>query len=276
MKSVIAALFLLITLIMASTVKAETVVVPPDIAEIKKSGQLVVSMTSFDNLPFYGGPADNVIGLDADIARKVAQLLGVKVVFRRDAATFQDTVEQVRRGEANAAISKLSITPPRLATVRFSDPYVRLHQALLVNRLWLSQNEQGRQTPDVIRNLTGSIGFIKDTAYETFAKISFPNAVYSPRNTWNNVLEDVISGKVAVAYRDEFEIKKIALERPESSINTKAITLTDSTDYIAAVVDFRSTQLLEVINFVIRNDFNNINVKKLVDMYQAQQKGAKK
>ena len=275
MKSIIAALLLLFTLVLSTAVKAENVVVPPDIAEIKRTGQLVVSMTSFDNLPFYGGPADNVIGLDADIARKIAQILGVKVVFRRDAATFQDVVEQVRRGESNLAISKLSITPPRLATVRFSEPYVKLHQSLLINRLWLSQNEQGRSTPDVVRNLTGTIGFIKNTAYETFAKINFPNAVYSPRDTWDTVLEDVISGKIAVAYRDEFEIKKISLERPESSINTKAITLTDSTDYIAAVVDFRSVQLLEVVNFVIKDSFSNIDVKKLIAMYQAQQKGAK-
>jgi len=274
MNKLIAALLMTAVLSFSTTAKAQAI--PPDIAEIKKTGQLVVGMTSFDNLPFYGGPPDDPIGLDADIARKVAQILGVKVVFRRDAATFQDVVEQVRRGESNVAISKLSITPPRLVTVRFSDPYVKLHQALLVNRLWLSQNDHGRTIPDVVRNLDGSIAFIRNTAYETFAKINFPHANHMPRETWSEVLEDVIQGRAAVAYRDEFEIKKIAIERPESSINTKSITLTDSTDYIAAVVDFRNTQLLEVINFVIRNDFNNINVKKLIDMYQAQQKGAKK
>ena len=251
-------------------------VTPPEIAEIKKTGQLVVSMTSFDNLPFYGQSKDQeVIGLDADIARNVAQLLNVKVVFRRDATTFQDVVEQVRRGESNLAISKLSITPPRLAVVRFSDPYVKLHQALLVNRLWLSQNENGRSTPEVIRDLNGNIAFIKNTAYETFAKSNFPKAIYEPRDTWDQVLESVIKGKVAVAYRDEFEIKRISIERPESNLTTKAVTLIDSTDYIAAVVDFRSTQLLEIVNFVIKNNFNNIDVKKLINMYQKMKKANK-
>jgi ABC-type amino acid transport substrate-binding protein len=268
------AAFFVVSLVFIQSAYAQ--VTPPEIAEIKKSGQLVVSMTSFDNLPFYGQSKDQeVIGLDAEIAKKVAQLLGVKVVFRRDAPTFQDVVEQVRRGESNLAISKLSITPPRLAVVRFSDPYVRLHQALLVNRLWLSKNENGRPTPEVIRNLNGRIAFIKNTAYETFAKSNFPSAIYEPRDNWSQVLEDVISGRVAVAYRDEFEIKRISIERPDSNLTTKAITLVDSTDYIAAVVDFRSTQLLEIVNFVIRNDFNNIDVKKLINMYQTIQKASK-
>jgi len=273
MRRIMASLLVLAAAIFGTQASAQSI--PPDIAEIKKSGQLVVAMTSFDNLPFYGGPPHNLVGLDVEIGKKVAAILGVKAVFRRDAPTFQDVVEQVRRGEAHVAISKLSITPPRLATVKFSDPYVKLHQGLLINRLWLSKNEAGRDIADVVRNLDGSIAFIRNTAYETFAKINFPHAQYEPRDNWDQVVLDVNTGRVAVAYRDEFEIKKITLEHPESSITTKAVTLTDSTDYIAAVVDWRSDQLLQVVNFVIRNDFAHINVKKLIDM-QRQMSGGKK
>lgn len=273
MRRIMASLLVLAAALFSTYAGAQSL--PPDIAEIKKSGQLVVAMTSFDNLPFYGGTADNLQGLDVEIGRRIAAILAVKPVFRRDAATFQDVVEQVRRGEANVAISKLSITPPRLATVKFSDPYVKLHQGLLVNRLWLSKNDHGRDVADVIRNLNGSIGYIRNTAYETFAKLNFPHAQYEPRDAWDQVVLDVNSGKIAVAYRDEFEIKKITLEHPESSITTKSVTLTDSTDYIAAVVDWRSDQLLQVVNFVIRNDFANIDVRKLIEM-QRQMSGGNK
>ena len=270
MKNILVALGLVVALLFNHSTKAQ--IIPPEIAEIKKSGQLIVGMTSFDNLPFYAKSGDDVIGLDADIARKVAQILNVKVVFRRDAPTFQDVVEQVKRGESNIAISKLSITPPRLATVRFSDPYVKLHQGLLINRLWLSGAENGRALPKVIRNFDGGIAFIQNTAYETFAKINFPKATFMPKENWEQVLEAVIKGNAALAYRDEFEIKRISIERPESNITTKAITLIDNTDFIAAVVDFRHTQLLEIVNFVIRNDFNDIDVHKLIMMYQDMQK----
>lgn len=273
MRRLLASLLVFAAAIFSTTSDAQSL--PNDIAEIKKTGQLVIAMTSFDNLPFYGGTPDNLQGLDVAIGRKVAAILGVKPVFRRDAATFQDVVEQVRRGEANVAISKLSITPPRLATVKFSEPYVKLHQGLLINRLWLSKNDRGRDVAEVVRNLDGSIAFIRNTAYETFAKINFPNARYEPRDNWEQVVADVNSGRVAVAYRDEFEIKKITLEHPESSLTTKAITLTDSTDYIAAVVDYRSDQLLQIVNFVIRNDFAHIDVRKLIEM-QRKMSGAKK
>jgi ABC-type amino acid transport substrate-binding protein len=270
MKNILIALGFFIVLLFSNIIQAQ--VIPPEITEIKKSGQLVVSMTSFDNIPFYAKFENDVIGLDADIARKVAQILNVKLIFRRDAPTFQDVVEQVRRGEANIAISKLSITPPRLSTVRFSEPYVKLHQGLLINRLWLSGAENGRALPKVIRNFDGGIAFIQNTAYDTFARSNFPKATFMPKENWDQVLEAVIKGNAALAYRDEFEIKRISIERPESNITTKAITLTDSTDYIAAVVDFRNTQLLEIVNFVIKNDFNDINVHKLIVMYQAMQK----
>lgn len=273
MRRIMASLLVLVSTIFSTCAGAQSL--PPDIAEIKKTGKLVIAMTSFDNLPFYGGPADNPQGLDVEIGKKVAAILGVKPVFRRDAPTFQDVVEQVRRGEANVAISKLSITPPRLAMVKFSDPYVKLHQGLLINRLWLSQNDHGRAIADVVRNLDGTIGYIRNTAYETFAKINFPHAKYEPRDSWAQVVQDVNTGRIAVAYRDEFEIKKISLEHPESSITTKAVTLTDSTDYIAAVVDYQSDQLLQIVNFVIRNDFANIDVRKLIDM-QRQLSGGKK
>jgi ABC-type amino acid transport substrate-binding protein len=273
-KHFIAAIVFVAVSITGASIQAQPL--PQDIAQISKSNKLVVSMTKFDTPPFYSGSGNDIVGIDADIARAVANMLGVTVVFRRDAETFQEVVEQVRRGEADLALSKLSITPPRLQTIRFTVPYAKLHQALLVNRLWLSKNENGRSTPDVIRNLNGSIGFIKGTAYETFARINFPNADFVPKLNWNEVLDDVMTNKTAVAYRDELEIKKLAIDHPESSITTKAVILVDSTDYIAGVVDYRNTQLLAVVDFVIQDKFQNIKVQDLIDRYKAQQKGVKK
>ena len=262
-KHFIAAIVFLAVSITGYSIQAQPL--PQDIAQISRAGKLVVSMTKFDTPPFYSGSGSDIVGLDADIARAVANMLGVTVVFRRDAETFQEVVEQVRRGEADLALSKLSITPPRLQTIRFTVPYVKLHQALLVNRLWLSKNENGRPTADVIRHLNGSI-----------ARINFPNAEFVAKLNWNEVLDDVMTNKTSVAYRDELEIKKLAIEYPESSITTKAVILVDSTDYIAGVVDYRNTQLLAVVDFVIQDKFQNIKVQDLIDRYKAQQKGVKK
>jgi ABC-type amino acid transport substrate-binding protein len=249
-----------------------TVPLPADIAAIKKANVLIVAMTKKDNPPFFSGDEDNIRGLDVEIARRIGVLLGVPVQFRRDAESFAEVVEQVRDGRADIAVSKLSVTGPRLQVVRFSDPYIKLRQSLVINRLWLSQNSQGREVYQVIRDFNGKISFIKNSSYDTFARVNFPNATFVPEEKWDVIIEKVTRGEIAAAYRDEFEIKKIAFEKPDAAITTKSITISDSVDNIAIAVNPKATQLLSIVNHVIKNEYNNIDTKKLMDRYKAEKK----
>jgi len=276
MKKLLTLLFVLVTSFTSAHAVAQmagsTIPLPTDIAAIKKANVLVVAMTKKDVPPFFSGEGDNIHGLDVEIARRIGVLLGVPVQFRRDAESFAEVVEQVRSGGADIAVSKLSVTGPRLQVVRFSDPYVKLRQSLVVNRLWLSQNSQGKETYQVIRDFNGKISFIKNSSYDTFARINFPNATFLPEEKWDVIIDKVTRGDIAAAYRDEFEIKKIAFEKPEAAISTKSITISDSVDNIAIAVNPKSIQLLSIVNYVIKNEYNNIDTKKLMDRYKAEKK----
>ena len=277
MKKLLTLLFVLVTTWSAPSLGQaqmanSTVPLPADIAAIKKANVLVVAMTKKDNPPFFSGDEENIRGLDVEIARRIGVLLGVPVQFRRDAESFAEVVEQVVNGKADIAVSKLSVTGPRLQVVKFSDPYIRLRQSLVINRLWLSQNSQGREVYQVIRNFNGKISFIKNSSYDTFARVNFPNATFIPEEKWEVIIEKVTRGEIAAAYRDEFEIKKIAFEKPDAAITTKSITISDSVDNIAVAVNPRAIQLLSVVNHVIKNEFNNIDTKKLMDRYKAEKK----
>ena len=249
---------------------ASTVPLPSDIAAIKKKNVLVVSMTKKDVPPFFSGEGDDIKGLDVEISRRIGVLIGVPVEFRRDAASFAEVVEQVRDGRADIAVSKLSITGPRLLTVRFSDPYIRLKQAMIINRLWLSQNSQGKEIYQVIRDFNGKVSFIKNSSYDTFARTNFPKAVYLPEDSWDTIINNVTNGKIAAGYRDEFEIKKISFEYPSAAITTKTVTISDSVDNIAVAVNVNSAHLLSIVNYVIRSEYSNIDTKKLMDRYKAE------
>ena len=249
-----------------------TVPLSPDIAAIKKKNVLIIAMTKKDVPPFFSGDAENIRGLDVEIGRRIGVLIGVPVEFRRDAESFAEVVEQVRDGRADLAVSKLSITGPRLLTVRFSDPYIKLKQAMIINRLWLSQNSQGREVYEVLRTFNGKISFIKNSSYDTFARTNFPKAVYMPEDSWDTIINNVTNGTIAAGYRDEFEIKKISFEKPEAAITTKTVTISDSIDNIAVAVNNNSIQLLSVVNYVIRNEYSNIDTKKLMDRYKAEKK----
>jgi ABC-type amino acid transport substrate-binding protein len=272
MKKLLAALFLLVSSIAYAQLPTSTIPLPPDIAAIKKRNVLIVSMTKKDVPPFFSGDAENIRGLDVEIARRIGALVGVPVEFRRDAESFAEVVEQVRDGRADLAVSKLSITGPRLLTVKFSEPYIKLKQAMIINRLWLSQNSQGKEVYEVLRDFNGKISFIKNSSYDTFARTNFPKAVYTPEDSWDKIISNVTSGAIAAGYRDEFEIKKISFEFPNAAITTKTVTISDSIDNIAVAVNVNSNQLLGIVNYVIKNEYSNIDTKKLMDRYKAEKK----
>ena len=277
MKKLLTLLFVLVAfgatpVLSQAQLATSTIPLPSDIAAIKRANVLVVAMTKKDVAPFFSGEGDNLHGLDVEIAQRIGVLLGVPVKFRRDAESFAEVVEQVRDGRADIAVSKLSVTGPRLQVVRFSDPYVKLRQSLIVNRLWLSQNSQGREPYQVVRDFNGKIGFVKNSSYDTFARINFPNAQYVPEEKWDVIIDKVTRGDIAAAYRDEFEIKKISFEKPDAAISTKTITISDSVDFIAIAVHPRAIQLLSIVNYVVKNEFNNIDTKKLMDRYKAEKK----
>lgn len=272
MKKLFAFLLVLVCTVANAQLPNSTAQLPPDIAAIKKKNVLVVAMTKKDQPPFFSGEGEAIKGLDVDIARRIGVVLGVPVEFRRDAESFAEVVEQVRTNKADIAVSKLSVTGPRLQTVRFSAPYIRLKQALIVNRLWLSQNSNGKEVYEVIRDFHGKISFIRNSSYDTFARTNFPQANFNPEDDWNVVISKVMSGDYAAGYRDEFEIKKISFEKPEAALSTKAITISDSLDNIAVAVHWNSTHLWSIVDYVIRTEFNNVDTKKLMDRYKAEKK----
>ena len=271
-KLLISAFLIMFSAIVFAQLPTSTVPLPPDIAMIKKKNVLIIAMTKKDVPPFFSGEGDDIRGLDVEIARRIGVMIGVPVQFRRDAESFAEVVEQVRDGRADLAVSKLSITGPRLLTVRFSEPYIKLKQAMIINRLWLSQNSQGREVHDVLRTFNGKISFIKNSSYDTFARANFPKAVYTPEDSWDTIINNVTNGAIAAGYRDEFEIKKISFEKPEAAITTKTVTISDSIDNIAVAANANAPQLLSIVNYVIRNEYSNIDTKKLMDRYKAEKK----
>jgi len=272
MKKLLTLLLVLVASLASAQMPTSTVPLPTDIAAIKKKNVLIIAMTKKDVPPFFSGDGDDIRGLDVEIARRIGAVIGVPVQFRRDAESFAEVVEQIRDGRADLAVSKLSITGPRLLTVRFSEPYIKLKQAMIINRLWLSQNSQGREVYEVIRTFNGKVSFIRNSSYDTFARINFPKAVYTPEDSWDIIINNVTNGTIAAGYRDEFEIKKISFEKPEAAITTKTVTISDSIDNIAVAVNVNSPQLLSIVNYVIKNEYSNIDTKKLMDRYKAEKK----
>ena len=207
-------------------------------------------------------------GIDVDLAHEVADALGVEVEFDRTAETFNDVVAKVKNGEADIAISKISRTNSRAMVVAFSTPYVRLKHALMFNRLKLAQKSQGQDLGEYVRNFDGNLGVIEKSSFANFAKIRFPNANIMSFKTWAEVVDATISGTVDAAYRDEFEVRRIAEDRPETSISLRTVTISDARDSIAVAAPWNAPRLLAIINQVIDDRSTSMNADDVIAMYR--------
>ena len=241
----------------------------PDIQRIKNRGKLIVAIHSIDQPPFFFVNKNNELtGLDVKIAKGIAENLGVKLEFNREAKSFNDLVDIVDRGEADMAISKLSRTLSRAQIINFSTPYITFRQALLLNRLELAK--KAPTNDDIVpfvKDFTGKIGVIASSSYVNYAKKNFPRATVVEYPTWDDVVSAVFSGEILAGYRDEMEIKKIIKGRNDASLKVKSVIIKDVTDPIAIAVSRKDTQLLVWVNLYLENLNLNLDAEKLLNEY---------
>jgi polar amino acid transport system substrate-binding protein len=93
---------------------------PTSVDAVKKRGKLVVG-TSADWPPYEYVENGKVVGIDIDIARGIAERLGVSLEVRD--MKFSALIEAVKRGDVDIVIADMSITPDRERQVLFSIPY---------------------------------------------------------------------------------------------------------------------------------------------------------
>lgn len=240
---------------------------PTSIQAIVNRGKLVVAMYSQDVPPFYYVDKNHVLtGLDIVLIKGFADLLGVTVEYDRSAKFLDDVVDKVEKHEADMAICKLSLTFDRAKRVLFSTPYINLHQSLLINRLELSKQLNGRPQEQAIQNLTGKIGVVAKSSYVGYAKY-FKNMEIVPYPTWNEVLNDVLAGRITAAFRDEAEVKLIVRDRPDIALKLLSVVLKDADDPKGIAVSFDHRELKDLLNFYLTSLDLNLSADKIINDY---------
>ncbi|MBP5577211.1 MAG: amino acid ABC transporter substrate-binding protein [Treponema sp.] len=225
-----------------------------DIEAIISRGELRVAITEVDQPPFYFMDKNGKLsGYDIDLANKMAEELGVKLVITRDAPTFNDLIPLISSGKADLAISKLSRTLTRSKFVKFSTPYMTFRQGILFNRLQLAKVASEDSVNQFVRNYTGTIGVIAKSSYANYAKENFPKATATEYPSWNAAVDALTRGEVLSVYRDELEIKRVLASVPNSALLFKPIYFRDLTDPIAIAVKSSNTQLLYWVNIFLEN-----------------------
>ncbi|WP_086930191.1 substrate-binding periplasmic protein [Agarilytica rhodophyticola] len=223
--------------------------IPYDIKEIIDRGTLKVAVYSKDTEPYYYvNNNGKFTGIDIELIKGFASLLNVDVVFDRSANSLDDVIEKVSSKQVDLAICKLSITFSRASKVSFSKPYLRLYQGLLVSRLALSKQQNGRSREETIQNLEGRIGVISNSSYVGYAQQRFKGMEITGFDSWQNVVTAVTDNKIVAAYRDDSEIKKVIRDDPDAAIDLFAVVFLDAIDQKGIAIPWESYHLKFLID----------------------------
>jgi polar amino acid transport system substrate-binding protein len=103
-----------------------------EIERIQAKGEITVSLNR-GYPPFAMEKDGKIIGLDVDLAKLLADYLGVKVKFIRP-ETYDQQIPKLLAGESDIIMAAMTRTVERGLKVNFSAPYFEVSQAALVQR----------------------------------------------------------------------------------------------------------------------------------------------
>jgi polar amino acid transport system substrate-binding protein len=158
------------------------------------------------------------------------------VKLSADYSSFDGVADAVASGRADIGLSKLSQTYYRVLRVRFSQPYVTLHHALLYDRKAIADFDTASAPDEVLRNFRGKIGVIDKSAYVDFGLKNFPAAQIVPSRTWDEVVLALKERRVGAIYRDEFEIRRVLKNDATLNVPFGAAVLTDRMGFLSIAI----------------------------------------
>lgn len=112
-----------------------------------------------------------IVGIEADFARKLGGALNRKVVFVE--VPWEKQIDYLEQGKTDIIMSNMTITPPRSMRINFSTPYMQSGLSGLFRR---NSSDVSGLTGSTMINQNKRIGFLKSTTGEYFCIQRFTKA----------------------------------------------------------------------------------------------------
>ena len=238
---------------------------PPDMARIFDQGKIVVAMYFEDFPPFFmKNKQGQMYGFDVELAFDIGRKLGVDVIFKREAGTYEDVVAMVANRKADIGISAISRTRSRAIKVIFTKPYITLYHAMLINRLKTSQMKPGTEW---LNSMNVALGVVTGTSYVEFAQHDYPNAQIVQYSKWEQAAQDALKGKIHAAFYDDISVLEWVNEHPEEALYVKAEILKNKEAPLSIAVHWEDRHLLSWLNLYIQSITLEGTLDKLIEFY---------
>lgn len=208
--------------------------------KIQKDGKIVIGMMG--TYPPYNfiNESKEADGFDADIAREVAERLGVEAEIVT--GEFSGLIEGLQRNKFDALISQVTITEDRKTAMDFSAPYIKNAVQVVVK----SDNSEVQSTKDFAGKKIGVGLGTNDEKY--LRDVVLPEVGKFEIVTYNDVitsLMDLKTGRIDATINNIFALKPLA---EQNHLDVKAVGEPIKEDVAGIAIRKQQPELLGAIN----------------------------
>lgn len=218
-----------------------------EIEHIQAKGELVVSLNR-GSPPFCMEIKGELTGLDVDLARLLADYLGVKPRFRFPDA-YEQHIPSLLAGEADIVIAAMTRTPERGLRVNFTEPYFEVSQAALVRRDWVGRDDQSYFDLVGIKGLR--VGVKQHTTIENFARELFPKDAVKTYASHDEAVDGLVRGDVEATVHDSPFVRVWEKAHPELSGKIKALLAPTTKEQYGFAIRKGDPDFLQWLNLFI-------------------------
>ena len=176
-----------------------------------------------------------VVGVDIDIAKRIAEYLNKKLVIK-DVA-FDSIISEVKTGKSDLGVAGISYTDERAREVDFTIDYVSSRQVVIVNKYSYINSISDIDNIKVAVQL-GSVA-------DSYLTEEYPNIEIVREKKFLAAIEDLKDYKVDAVIMDELPAKKLVTD------DMRILNESLFTDNYGIIVKKGNTELLNAINHVI-------------------------
>lgn len=194
------------------------------LAQIQENGKIVIALEG-DWAPwsFHDEKTNDVIGYDADVAKAIAEKLGVEVEIVE--APWESLFAGIDSGRYDMVINGVEITDERSEKYDFSTPYAYIHTALIVP----ADNEDITSFEDLKGKKTvNSLGSTYMELAESYG------ATASGVSTLAETLTQVIQGRADATLNADVSFYDYMNQHPDAEL--KVAAKTEEASEVAAVM----------------------------------------
>lgn len=231
----------------------------PLLTQIKESGKLVVGTAS--GYPPYEfvditSPNQEVIGIDMELAKAIADELGVELEVQD--MTFSALLSSIPAHKVDLAIAGINPTDERKKTLDFSDVYLKAEQSLII----LKDNADKYKT---LEDFAGEkISAQKATTQETLVQEVMTDCTCTSLDKVPDCILEVINGKAAAVCVESIVGQQYLITNDNLMFSDATFDMEKNS---AIALEKGNEDLLEIINKVIKENQDNGNFDKWVQEY---------